>query len=135
LIKLIDTIVTTAERKVGYLDVKSSPIHFHVQRSTTFTEENKVIRPYEIELLNQGEAMNLTSGVFKAPVDGIYHFSFRGTLHPKRMMDLNYLHLRKNDKIVSTSISASTWHTASLVIIGDGFIIDLKYTVLRTRNR
>ena len=45
--------ITTVERRVGYLDVKSSPIHFYVQRSTPFKEENKVISPYEIELLNQ----------------------------------------------------------------------------------
>jgi len=99
---------------VGYLNVKSSPIHFHVQRSTPFKDENKVIRPYEIELLNQGGAMNLTSGVFKAPVNGIYYFSFRGILHPQYLMDLNYLHLRKNDSIVSTSISSRNWHTVSL---------------------
>ena len=102
---------------MGYLDVKSSPIYFYVMRSTPFMEENKIIRPYEIELLNQGGAMNRTSGVFKAPVNGIYYFSFRGLLQTQQFITsaLNYLHLRKNGSIVATSISNfGSQHTVSL---------------------
>ena len=100
---------------MGYLDVKFSPIYFYVQRSTPFKDENKVIRPYEIELLNQGGAMNRTSGIFKAPVNGIYFFSFRGQMHTKNVMDFNYIHLRKNGSIVATSISTfGMWHIVSL---------------------
>jgi len=103
------------ERRVGYLDVKSSPIQFHVQRSNSFTDANKVIRPYDIELLNQGGGMNRTSGIFKAPVNGIYYFSFRGQIHTKNLIDLNNLQLRKNGSIVATSISSfGMWHVVSL---------------------
>ncbi len=69
--------------------MKSSLFHFHVQRITPFKEENKVISPYKIELLNQGGAMNLKTGVFKTPVNEIYHFSFREILQAKYIMDLN----------------------------------------------
>jgi len=81
---IYNTYIVIAERRVGYLDMKSSPIHFYVQRSTPFKEENRIIRPYEIELLKQGGAMNRISGVFKAPVNGIYFFSFRGQMHTKK---------------------------------------------------
>jgi len=103
------------ERRVGYLNVKSSPIHFHVQRTTPFNGENKIVRPYEIGLLNQGGAMNTTSGVFKAPVNGIYYFSFRGQMNTKTLINFNYLYLRKNGNIVATSISNfGMWQTKSL---------------------
>ena len=34
--------------------------------------------PFDVEILNVGGAMNSTSGIFTAPWDGIYSFSFIG---------------------------------------------------------
>ena len=62
---------------IGYVDVKSSPVYFYVQRSATFNTTNTPIS-FDLELLNVGGAMNLTSGKFTAPRDGIYSFSFNG---------------------------------------------------------
>jgi len=45
-----------------------------VQRNSNFSTTGKV--PWELARLNEGEAMNLTSGVFTAPVPGLYHFDF-----------------------------------------------------------
>jgi len=39
--------------------------------------DNAVI-PFETERLNEGGAMNLVTGIFTVPVDGIYHFEFTG---------------------------------------------------------
>jgi len=60
---------------VGLIDVKSSPVQFHVQRKTSFSTLNTPI-PFEIERLNVGRAMDLASGIFTAPKAGIYYFVF-----------------------------------------------------------
>jgi len=50
-------------------------VHFYVQRSTNFGSGNAVI-PFELAPLNEGGAFDLPTGIFKAPVSGIYHFDF-----------------------------------------------------------
>jgi hypothetical protein len=59
------------------LDVKTAAggVSFYVQRNTTYSSTGTVI-PYQVEQLNIGGAMNLATGVFTAPVDGRYYFSF-----------------------------------------------------------
>jgi len=45
--------------------------------SGDFALNNTVIR-FDTQLLNEGDAMNLATGIFTVPVDGIYHFDFKG---------------------------------------------------------
>jgi len=56
--------------------VKTKSVHFYVQKTETF--KNNGIIPFELARLNEGGAMDLASGIFTAPVDGIYHFEFSG---------------------------------------------------------
>jgi C1q-related factor len=65
------------ENFVGVVDVKSSPVYFHVQRNSTYNITGTAI-PFQIERLNVGGGMNITSGIFTAPKSGIYFFSFTG---------------------------------------------------------
>jgi hypothetical protein len=37
--------------------------------------------PYDLAVMNEGHAMDLTSGIFTAPRPGIYFFSFAGTAY------------------------------------------------------
>ena len=62
---------------IGQVDVKSLPVYFYVQRLGVFSIENTPI-PFENEILNVGGAMNRNTGIFTAPRDGIYAFSFTG---------------------------------------------------------
>jgi hypothetical protein len=57
--------------------VKSAPVHFFVQRNSPFSKPGTPI-PFELARVNEGNAMNLTSGIFTAPRPGIYFFSFTG---------------------------------------------------------
>ena len=59
------------------VDVKTSPVYFYVQRSAHFSTTKTPI-PFDLERLNVGGGMNLTTGKFTTPWDGIYAFLFTG---------------------------------------------------------
>ncbi|EFX82694.1 collagen, type X, alpha 1 precursor-like protein [Daphnia pulex] len=63
------------QKWIGYADVKSAPVHFHVQRYSSFNKTETPI-PFDFARVNEGNAMDLTSGKFTAPRPGIYFFSF-----------------------------------------------------------
>jgi hypothetical protein len=69
---------TDKQKWMGYADVKSAPVHFYVQRNSYFDTKDTPI-PFHLARLNEGNAMDLTSGKFTAPRPGIYFFSFTGT--------------------------------------------------------
>lgn len=92
------------ETRVGSIDIKSSPVHFYVQRASDFSTTNTII-PFEIERVNIGGAMNLTSGVFTAPRSGIYFFSLSG-LKGSAPNSL-FISLRLNGKDVGSAFAAA----------------------------
>jgi hypothetical protein len=53
------------------------PVHFYVQRNSSFFTQSTPV-PFDLAVLNEGNAMDLTSGKFTAPRPGIYSFSFTG---------------------------------------------------------
>jgi hypothetical protein len=70
-------LLTDKQKWIGYADVKSAPVHFYVQRNSSFYSQKTPI-PFQLARVNEGNAMNLTSGIFTAPRPGIYFFSFTG---------------------------------------------------------
>nr|CAH0106849.1 unnamed protein product [Daphnia galeata] len=67
------------QKWVGFNDVKSTPTYFHVSRAIPYNQTITPI-PFTRVVLNQGGAMNKETGKFTAPVAGIYHFYFTGTV-------------------------------------------------------
>jgi hypothetical protein len=68
---------TDKQKWIGYADVKSAPVHFYVTRNSSFSTTGTPI-PFDLARVNEGNAMDLTSGIFTAPRPGIYFFSFTG---------------------------------------------------------
>jgi hypothetical protein len=89
---------TEKQKWIGYADVKSAPVHFYVQRNSDFNKTSTPI-PYNLARVNEGNAMDLTSGKFTAPQPGIYFFSFAGSARLASSSDVyffSYLYLNGN---------------------------------------
>jgi hypothetical protein len=68
----IDTGVTFPIIEAG----DSNHIAFDAYRKSTYTNSCPSVIPYEAFLLVSGRGMNLSTGVFTAPVAGVYEFTF-----------------------------------------------------------
>ena len=112
---------TAVDRSLGYLDIKSaSGVYFHVQMSgddknklKKWTSMNGVMRYFNIERMNIGKAMNMSTGVFKAPKAGIYYFFvslIKGQEHPQLIV-----HIRVNGQNLA---DARVWSQTSAWAFG-----------------
>lgn len=104
---------TVTEKRAGYVDVKSfaTGVHFNVQRNIPLLKSDTVVT-YQIIQMNDGRAMNANSGVFAAPANGTYQFSFsavKGDLvHP---LEFNF---RLNGIKFGGSSGVTTVHNSSV---------------------
>lgn len=96
---LYDGIVS--ETLYGSLDVKTKSVHFYVQRSGDFNVTNSVV-PFNVERLNLGGAIDLATGVFTVPVNGIYHFESFGLKEANDLKSI-YIALQVNGVDISSS--------------------------------
>jgi ABC-type enterochelin transport system permease subunit len=89
---------------VGYNDLKTASVYFYVQRNSSYAINTTVV-PYENEQLNSGRAMNITSGVFTAPVSGRYFFSFVG----RAITTETFVFLRVNGSLNTIAYGSGLW--------------------------
>ena len=64
------------ETRLGFVDVKTNPVYFYVQRTGDYKTTGNI--PWTVSRLNLGNAIDLGTGIFTAPVSGTYHFAFSG---------------------------------------------------------
>ena len=101
------------QQRIGYVDVKSEPVYFFVQRYDSFDSHNSII-PFQIERLNVGRAFDLSSDIFTAPKPGKYFFSFSGNRDGVDDMFHLWMALRLNDTEIAYPLGRSPrlWYFA-----------------------
>lgn len=65
---------------IGVLEAKKPGVYFSVYRTSSFSSQNAII-PFQGTRLNIGNGMNATTGIFTAPIAGVYAFHFNGFKH------------------------------------------------------
>ena len=90
---------------------------------------------WDLARLNVGNAMNLETGVFTAPRDGVYHFAYSGM--KDRSTDAMYIQLRLNGDMVGNAygawdnnVTSSSIHARFHLVKGDRVDMWLKFGVL-----
>jgi hypothetical protein len=64
------------QKVVGHFDVKTTPVYFHAQKSSSHVSIHTMV-PFDLLRLNVGNAMS-TTGIFVAPKTGKYFFALSG---------------------------------------------------------
>ena len=97
---------TDLETIIGNVEVKSRSVHFYLQRNTS-SVTNKGILRFELARLNVGGAMNLSTGIFTVPLNGIYHFDFSGVMENVRETIAVYLQVKASFNQVISAIGTN----------------------------
>ena len=106
------------------IKTRTSPVYFYVQRNSSFSTVGSI--PFELAQLNEGSAMDIDSGVFTAPGDGIYHFSLSGI--KGNLSQILRIKLRLNGEMIGSAFTTKEWatyHLESILQLKKGDRIDL----------
>lgn len=101
-------------------------VSFHVSLERSFSN-NKEYVPYDYIVLNRGNGLNKTTGIFTAPRAGTYLFTFTAVTNPREnqvvSIKLNGVPRAKIDN-VKNSNGNSHWQTNSMSIVLSLYVND-----------
>ena len=93
------------------LSADKQRVYFYVQKNQPAPGTGPSPLTFDVEVLNIGKAINIATGIFTAPVNGVYFFSFSGiSLGGPEFRAL----LALNGDLVGTAISESGFETMTL---------------------
>jgi len=97
--------------RIGYINIKSlvRGVQFYVQRDENLSGSSVNIT-FQLERLNVGRAMNLTTGVFTAPVFGTYFFSF-SAIKGRNSQFGTEMYLYHNNAVIGTAFGSPSVHS------------------------
>jgi C1q domain len=72
-------------------------VYFYAQKNSSYSAQGPI--PFEVAVVNIGDALDLESGMFTAPVSGVYFFSFDAYSNSGE----GHIHLQKNGVNVGQS--------------------------------
>ena len=95
----------------GGIVPKAISVSFSVGLNSSYSKVNTII-PYQWELLNTGGAMNISSGIFTAPVAGTYYFAYSGMRYYTAAQ--SNVALQKNGVTIASSYAPGIGSTTGL---------------------
>ncbi|KAK4011384.1 hypothetical protein OUZ56_020498 [Daphnia magna] len=113
------------QKWIGFVDVKSSPVYFHVRNSANGFNQLFTPIPFGTEKLNVGGGMNITTGIFTAPRMGKYFFAgsglgdFQSNLTYSSRLYVDVQLCKNGERIgvgVSDELSSSVWQTETFTV-------------------
>ena len=102
------------QKTVGNVEIKTKNVHFYVQRLNGFFTSDVVI-PFDVAVMNEGNAFDLARGIFTALVPGIYHFQFSAVKYENIEALRIVLQVNgKNVGMAGTDKNKESWNAVSI---------------------
>ena len=96
------------ETRIGIVDVKSSAVHFNVERTENSYGEDGQKITFLKEVLNVGGGFDWQNQFFRAPYNGTYFFSVSGSKDEFTFNTRTNIHVKLNDEFIGEALSSST---------------------------